>query len=320
VDPIDSVGWTAEPFDSDSGAAPVRQQSWAASGPAELELSVDVGRITVHLDEQGSDGAGGEVRVEVRHDPASGSGWTQGISGLLNWLGTQTGGGPDSDLAAEAVRATEITWSEAGRRLVVRSPRELPLRMVPLAVTVSAPPTSRLSARAGAGDVRVTGDAGWAAVRSGSGEASVQAVSGDADITTGSGNIDVGPIAGRARVRTGSGAIRVGAVGGTTEIKSGSGDVTVGEVAAALRVRTGSGDITLSDSRSGSIDLTSGSGALYVGVHPGVAAELDLTTGSGRVRSDLEVGAQAPSDGNGPQVRGRTGSGNVLVSRSTVTV
>jgi hypothetical protein len=293
----------------------VRQQVWTAAGPAELELSVDVGRITVRLEEQSA----GEVRVEVRHDPAAGSTWTQGISGLLNWLGTQTSG-PESDLAADAVRATEITWSEAGRRLVVHSPRELPLRMVPLAVTVSAPPGSRLTARSGNGDIRVSGEAGWAAVRSGSGEVVVQEVAGDADVTTGSGNIDVGPVAGRARVRTGSGAIRLGRVGGSTEIKSGSGDITVGEVAAALRARTGSGDITISDAVTGTIELTSGSGALYVGVHPGVAAELDLTSGSGRVRSDLEVGHQAPTSSAGPRVRGRTGSGNVLVSRSAVTV
>jgi hypothetical protein len=296
----------------------VRQQSWTAGGPAELELSVDVGRITVHLDEQ--DAGASEVRVEVRHDPSSGNTFTQGISGLLNWLGTQTSGGETADLGAEAVRATEVTWSEAGRRLVVHSPRELPLRMVPLAVTVTAPAGSRLAARSGAGDIRVTGEAGWAAVRSGSGEASVQAVTGDADVTTGSGNIDVGPIAGRGRVRTGSGAIRVGGVGGSTEIKTGSGDVSVGEVAADLRVRTGSGDITIADARAGRIEITSGSGTLHLGVHPGVAAQLDLTSGSGRVRSDLEVGGEAPATTAGPRVSGRTGSGNVLVTRSTVTV
>jgi hypothetical protein len=331
-------------YEPDSGAEVVRQLSWSASGPAELELSVDVGRITVHLDEppaepdgeEGVESSAGEVRVEVRHDPSAGTAWTHGFSGIIDWLGGQAGGrwggapfggewlnqfaGGAGDVAAAAVRATEITWSEAGRRLVVRSPRELPLRMVPLAVTVTAPHRSRLSAHTGAGDVRVTGEAGWAAVRTGSGEASVQAVAGDADVVTGSGAIDVGPITGRARVRSGSGDIRLGGVGAHTEIKSGSGDVTVGEVAADLGVRTGSGDIMINDAKAGQLRLTAGSGALHIGVHPGVAAELDLSSGSGRTRSDLEVGLQAPSEPARLRISGRTGSGNVLVTRSTVSV
>ena len=328
----------------------VRQQSWSAGGPAELELSVDVGRITVHLAEpataepegesaEGAEPAGGEVLVEVRHDPSAGNSWTNGLSGIIDWIGGQAAGGRWSggapfggewfsqfaggtaDLAAAAVRATEISWSDAGRRLVVRSPRELPLRMVPLAVTVTAPHRSRLSAHTGAGDVRVSGEAGWAAVRTGSGEASVQAVAGDADVVTGSGTIDVGPVTGRARVRSGSGDVRLNGIGAHTEIKSGSGDVTLGEVDADLGVRTGSGDIMINDAKSGQLRLSTGSGALHIAVHPGVAAELDLSSGSGRTRSDLEVGREAPSGGaTRLRISGRTGSGNVLVTRSTVTV
>lgn len=326
-------------YEPEPGGEVVRQQSWSAAGPAELELSVDVGRITVHLTEpaEGEEGAVGDVLVEVRHDPSAGNTWTTGLSGIIDWIGGQAGGrwvggapfggewlsqftGGTADLAAAAVRSTEISWSEAGRRLVVRSPRELPLRMVPLAVTVTAPHRSRLSAHTGAGDVRVTGEAGWAAVRTGSGEASVQAVAGDADVVTGSGAIDMGPVTGRARVRSGSGEIRMSGISAHTEIKSGSGDVTVGAVDADLGVRTGSGDIMINDAKSGQLRFTSGSGALHVGVHPGVAAELDLTSGSGRTRSDLEVGTEAPSSPARLRISGRTGSGNVLVTRSTVTV
>jgi DUF4097 and DUF4098 domain-containing protein YvlB len=114
--------------------------------------------------------------------------------------------------------------------------------------------------------------------------------------------------------------VRLGGIGGHTEVKTGSGEIGVGEVAADLRVRSGSGDISVADARAGRIELTSGSGRLQVGVHPGVGAELDLTTGSGSVRSDLQVGDTAPSSGEGLKVRGRTGSGNVLVTRSAVTV
>lgn len=304
---------------SDPGPDLTRQQSWPVQGPAELELSVDVGRIRVQLDEQVGDGGAQEVRVEVRHDPAAGGTWSQGLSGLLNWLGGPSGepGGDLERLAAEAVQATEITWSETGRRLVVRSTSELPMRVVPIAVTVSAPPGSRLAARAGSGDVRVTGSAGWTAVRTGSGDVRVAAVNGEADITTGSGDVELGPISGRTRIRTGSGAVALARAGGPTEIKASSGDVTVGEVDADLGVRTGSGEVSVADARSGQLDLTTGSGGLRIGVHAGTGAELDLSSGSGKARSDVELRSVAPEQAPVLRVRGRTGSGDVLVTRAT---
>jgi len=304
----------------------VREQSWTVTGPAELELTVDIGRIRVRLDEQIGDGGAQEVRVEVRHDPSTGNFWNQGISGLLSWLagtgidpGDGLAGVTDLDqLAARAVQATQISWSEAGRRLVVRSPQDMPLRVVPLEVTVAAPARSRLAARTGAGDVRVTGTAGWTAVRAGSGDVTVAAVAGEADVTTASGEIALGPVSGRARVRSGSGTVRMARAGGSTEIKASSGSVTVDEVAADLGVRTGSGDVTVSDARAGRLDLTTGSGRLQVAIHRGVRAELDLSSGSGRARSELDVRTVPPDRPVVLQVRGRTGSGDVLVTRATV--
>jgi DUF4097 and DUF4098 domain-containing protein YvlB len=148
----------------------------------------------------------------------------------------------------------------------------------------------------------------------------VAAVDGDADVTTGSGDVELGPVSGRTRVRTGSGQVSVAATGGPGEIRASSGTVSVGEVAGDLGVRTGSGDVVIADARSGHLDLTSGSGGLRIAVHPGVGAELDLTSGSGRASSDLEVTAVAPERPATLQVHGRTGSGDVLVTRAAVTV
>jgi hypothetical protein len=306
-------------FSDEPGPGLVRQQSWPVTGPAELELSTDVGRVRVHLEDLPEDG--GELRVEVRHDPSATNAWTQGLSGLINWLGTATGGGLGGDpeqLAIDAVSAAEISWSDSGRRLVVRSTQELPLRVVPLAITVWAPTRSRLAVRVGSGDVRASGRAGWVGVRAGSGNATLDGVDGDADVTTGSGAIDLGPVTGRARLRTGSGAIRVAGTGGPTEIKTGSGDIVLGEVNGDVRVRTGSGDVTVSDARSGGVQFTTGSGAVRIGVHPGVSAELDLVSGSGTARSELEVATVAPEKAAAVHVRGRTGSGDVLVARAAV--
>ncbi len=301
-------GDTAEPLS--------RSGSWEVTGAAELELSVDVGRITVHVD----DPQATQVRVEVRHDPALGGMWTQSVSSLISWLGQATGGQSTSttDLAEQAVAAAEISWSEPARRLVVRSSPEVPLRVVPLDVTVWAPAGSRLAARTGAGNVAMTGTAGWAAVRTGSGGVEVDTVDGDADVTTGSGDLRVEAISGRARLRTGSGAIRLTTAGGDTDVKAGSGDVEIGSVNGNLGARTGSGDLWIADARSGQVDLTTGSGELRVGVHPGVRAELDLSSGSGHARSELDVASAPPEATVTLQVRGRTGSGDVLVTRALV--
>lgn len=276
----------------------VRQQSWPCDGPATLELSVDVGRIRVEL------GGAGEVRVEVRHDPSAGTGWTQGLTGLISWLSSSgpfdAGQRDPATLAADAVAAAEIAWSEAARRLVVHSSEELPLRVVPLAVTVHAPEGSRLAVRTGAGDVVITGAAG------------------ESDVTTGSGDVSVGTVDGKSRVRTGSGRIALAGSTGRIDIKAGSGDVQVGETAGEVRVRAGSGDVDIADARSGSLELTTGSGRLSVGVHPGVGAELDISSGSGRARSELDVGRVAPAQAPTLRVRGRTGSGDVLITRATV--
>ena len=51
-------------------------------------------------------------------------------------------------------------------------------------------------------------------------------------------------------------------------------------------------------------------------MHPGVRAELDLISGSGRARSELEVRSVAPEQAPPLHVRGRTGSGDVLVTRA----
>ena len=290
----------------------VRQQGWPCTEPAELEVAIDVGHVRVELTDDAT-----EVRVEVRHEPGADSPWEQGLTGLLNWLGSATSGGEaPPDAGAAAVRAAEITWTEDARRLVVRSTQELPLRVVPLVVTVRAPARSRLAVRTGAGGVTVTGRAAWAAVRTGSGEARIDEVDGAVEVTTGSGNVELGLIGGAANLRTGSGSISASSLSGATAVKAGSGDVTVGEAHADLTVKTGSGDLLVADAFAGRFDLTTGSGRIRVGVHAGVAAELDLTSGSGKARSDLDVGGVAPAEAPTLRIGGRTGSGDIRITRA----
>ncbi|WP_181782624.1 DUF4097 family beta strand repeat-containing protein [Pseudonocardia pini] len=287
-----------------------RQDAWPCAEAAEIEIGVDVGRVRVELNDSAT-----EVRAEVRHDPHGDSPWEQGLTGILNWLGSATGDS-SGDPGAAAVRAAEVSWDATARRLVVRSTQELPLRVVPLAVTVWAPAGSRLAVRTGAGDVTVVGRAGWAAVRTGSGVAHVDEITGSCEVTSGSGRVELGIVGADAKIRTGSGGISVASLGGSTQVKAGSGDVELGEVHGDLTCKTGSGDVVVADAHAGRLDLTTGSGKLRVGVHAGVAAELDLTSGSGSARSDLDVGGVAPADTPPLHIVGRTGSGDILVTRA----
>ncbi|MDQ3761766.1 MAG: DUF4097 domain-containing protein [Actinomycetota bacterium] len=296
----------------DTDVSVVRQQDFECDGPIDVWVELDNGQLDIKLEEDAADPGG--VTVQIRPDPASQPPWNVGIAGLLTWLGEQTGGTPLGELAAEAVRRTAIDFT--GQRLTIRSPRDFPLRTVPLIVLVTAPSGSSITARSGSADVTVTGLATRLDAATGSGQVRAQRCTG-ADVRTGSGDVRLETMLGRLRVRTGSGDVDVGSVegadGGAT-VQTGSGDVRLGAVKHDVSARSGSGDLTVADACTGGLQLMTGSGQLRVGIHAGVWAKLDVSSGSGRARSDLPVGGP-PAEGDvALRVRARTGSGDALVT------
>src|SRR2546423_4395649 len=138
-------------FETETAEDVVRQQSFDVDGPIELDLGVGAGRVEVRLvDEPG-------VHVEVRHDPSSSGPLVASMSGLLTWVSSQFGDQLGEMSSAEAVRQTRIDLT--GGRLVVRVPKSLPLRTVPIAVTVRAPAGSHVTTHSGSANVTVTGGA-----------------------------------------------------------------------------------------------------------------------------------------------------------------
>ena len=301
----------------DAEAPVVRQQSFDCPDPVDIWVELDSGQLDITLDEEAADPSA--VLVQVRPDPTNQPPWNIGISGLLGWLGQQAGTSPFGELATEAVRRTVIDFT--GKRLTVRSPREFPLRMVPLIIRVSAPSGSSINARSGSADLSVTGEAAAVDATTGSGQVRAQRCTSAVGVRTGSGNVQLGTVRGQLHVKTGSGQVEVISVEGTRggTVQTGSGDVRLGAVKHDVSARTGSGDLTVVDACAGGLQLTTGSGQLRVGIHPGVHAELDVSSGSGRARSDLPVGGPPADVEVALRVRARTGSGDALVTAAPST-
>ncbi|KAA2258867.1 DUF4097 domain-containing protein [Solihabitans fulvus] len=302
-----SEDFTAEGV-AEGPEAVVRRQSFEADGPIELDLAVTTGRVEVRLvDEPGVD-------VEVRHEPAQGGSWTEELNGLLSWVNDQFGGQRQDSTPAEAVRQARIELT--GQVLRVHSAKALPLRTTPLAVVVRAKNGSHVTVRTGAAAVTVTGSAGRLDVSAGTGDVSVDRADGSAQVTSGSGAVRLGPMLGGLRAKTGSGDIEVSSVGGETMLHTGSGDVWLGAVQNDVQARTGTGDLTIADAACGRVTLATGSGEIRVGIRSGTAAQVDLASSSGQARSELEVASQPPAEQPSLFVRGRTGSGDVVVTTS----
>ncbi len=290
---------------TDGGYAPtepVRKQYFEASGPLDIDLALGAGRVAVALVEEPG------VAVEVRYDPSASNPWMQGISSVLSWFGGQFAGSDD----AKYVAVDETRIDLVGNRLIVHTPKRG--HMIPLSVTVRAPAGSNLEVSAGSADMNVTGPAGKVKLNTGSGNVALDRADGPADIHSGSGALRLGPMLGGLRARSGSGEIEVSSIGGTTTLITGSGDVWLGAVQSDVQARTGSGDLTVADAACGQVELITGSGEIRIGVRAGTAAMVDLKSGSGQARSELSLSDTPPVNAPKLQVRGRTGSGNAVVT------
>ncbi|HEX3649566.1 MAG TPA: DUF4097 family beta strand repeat-containing protein [Pseudonocardiaceae bacterium] len=281
----------------------VRRENFDASESLEIEVELGAGLVTIALVEEPG------ASVEVRYEPGASTPWLQGLTSMLDWFGAGQFGG--SARAAETVvRETRIDL--IGRRLVVRSPKQH--HLIPLAVAVRAPAGSSLEVSVGSADMTVTGPAGRVKLNAGSGGVTLDRADGPAEIHSGSGALRLGPMLAGLRARSGSGEIEVSSVGGTSTLVTGSGDVWLGAVQSDVRVRTGSGDITVADAACGQVELVTGSGEIRIGVRSGAKARLDLRSGSGQARSELDLSHTPPTEGAKLDLRGRTGSGNVVVT------
>lgn len=226
---------------------------------------------------------------------------------------------PRTRSSEDAAEGTRVELSGDGRRLDVEAPTRRFGSGAKLDMLVRLPAGSHVEAHTASADVQCRGRLAALDVNTASGDINADGVDGDVSVASASGNVSLGPVGGDLSAKTASGDIRVDQVGGTSRTASASGDLRLGACGGAVSARTASGDIAVQQVERGSVDVTTMSGNVAVGVRRGVNVWLDVSTLSGRTRSDLDHQDGPPSDDSDVlSLAVRTLSGNIQLNRSTL--
>jgi DUF4097 and DUF4098 domain-containing protein YvlB len=221
----------------------------------------------------------------------------------------------DNGESRSAAERTRIELS--ANRLTVAAPeRRITFgRGTELAVTITVPTDSGVRLRSASADSTCHGRFADLRVQTASGWVDADEVTGLVEIRAASGSVRLGQ-AGRVEAHTASGAIRVGAAAGDVQVHVASGKVEIGTAGGSVSVKSASSDISVDEVSHGRVELTTASGDLRIGVRPGSIAKLDLFTVSGRTKSDLPIEDSAPAGGSAVEVKAKTVSGNILITRA----
>jgi len=261
-------------------------------GPVAFEVSIPAGDVSIRTWD--------EPRVEVEVSPGRGDEGSQ-----------------------QAAAETRIEAVErAGRHeIVIRAPkREGRLgflgRGPELDVTIRCPEGADLELTTHSADLDVRGRLGDVLARSASGDATL-GDTGSLSFTTASGDLSVGTVAGSLTAKSASGDVSARTVAGTANVGTVSGDVHVGETSDTAAVNTVSGDIELEATGKGA-RVNSVSGDVHIASRPGLALWIDVQSVSGSVTSDLDVGETPAGESETAELRIRTVSGDVRITRANV--
>ena len=275
--------------------------TFEATAPVRIDAITRASDLAVHT----SDSSQVAVRVHPFRDSSSARSYAEDT--LVDMSG--------SELRIEVPRSAGIFFANHPR----------------LRIDVHVPFGSALKVSTGSGEVTAEGRLDEVRVRSGSGDVTLPEC-GPTEVTTGSGNITVHS-AHDAEFLCGSGSVRLGTATGQVRAKAGSGDVIVSQaadisvtaasgdikittLAGTGRLRAASGNLIVQDGVHGSLNASTASGDILVGVHHGTAVYMDCYSAAGRLVSDLES-SEAPGDQDQTlEVYARAASGDVRITRA----
>jgi hypothetical protein len=182
---------------------------------------------------------------------------------------------------------------------------------------VRCPEGSGVSAKTKSADFKAHGVLGGLHLQTASGDVEADRVSGGVNVKSASGDVSVREVGEGVNVQSASGDVDIEVVRGSINVNSASGDVTIGEAYGNVNVNTVSGDQDHGAVLRGTVSAHSVSGDVSIGVRRGSKVFLDCTTVSGDTNSELELSGDAP-EGDGPlvEIRAKTVSGDIRITRA----
>ncbi len=269
------------------------QKSFEVAGPAELEIRLASGDITVD-----AGAVANMIEVELTaHDEES----QRLVDDATVELRDQ-GGRPQVIVEVPNKRGFNLGQIFGSQGITCR---------------VRCPEGSGLSTKTKSADVLARGVLGGLHVQTASGDVEADRVTGGINVKSASGDLSVREAGDGVSVQTASGDVDLDLVRGPVNVNSASGDVTIGEAYDNVNVSTVSGDQEHGAVMRGKISAHSVSGDVSIGVRRGSKVFLDCNTVSGDTRSELELSGDVPA-GDGPlvEVRAKTVSGDISITRA----
>ncbi|HEX4525265.1 MAG TPA: DUF4097 family beta strand repeat-containing protein [Gaiellaceae bacterium] len=268
------------------------QKSFDVAGPAELEIRLAAGDITV------DPSVDGRVEVELTaHDDES------------------------QRLIDEAT--VELRENHGRPQVIVDVPYKRGFNLGQMfgrqgiTCRVRCPHGTSLNAKTKSADLVAHGVLGALHVQTASGDVEADRVTGGVNVKSASGDVRVREAGDGVNVQSASGDVDIEVVHGPINVNSASGDVTIGEAYDNVNVNTVSGDQEHSAVLRGSVSAHSVSGDVSIGVRRGSKVFLDCNTVSGDTSSELELTGDVPA-GDGPlvEIRAKTVSGDISITRA----
>lgn len=229
----------------------------------------------------------------------------------------------------------------AGGQLLVKGPPQRRLGWAldwlqggdPFDVEIEVPAGSQVHAKVSMGEYRCTGPLGecrlvtdYGDIRfdeggpvqliTQCGEIHVDRAVGHAELTTVAGDVRVGGVDGSATITNNYGETRVGEGTGELRVEGLYGEIRVDLAHAGITARTAYGSVWVKEVVRGSVDLTTTSGELEVGIRAGTAAWLDVSSTTGRVRNSLDPHDGPDGFADTVEIRARTSDGDIVIRRA----
>ena len=229
----------------------------------------------------------------------------------------------DNDVTRKAVAETRVEMIDrgAGHEVIVEIGKSSGFtlgRGAKVGVRVRCPLGSDVSFRASSADLDGTGQLGAVDAKSASGDITLEDVR-RLEADTASGDVRVRDTAETLAVRTASGDVTARRCLGPLSANLVSGDLIVAEAAAGLAATTVSGDVYVSAAGGGDMRLQAVSGDVHLAISRGERIYVDAASVSGTMQSELGLDSGPQLDADGPvyDVRVRTVSGDLQITRAT---